>query len=65
MIKHADGTPDHRYRVTLEWCGKPEQKYIFRFCDDWQGWYDTEAQACTAAQQHKDSRDAEISKLQA
>lgn len=31
------GARDRRYAVRLEYCGKPHQQWVARFCGDWIG----------------------------
>lgn len=47
---------DKRYEVNLEWCGKPVQQYVARFCGDWIDGFATETQAWVGAKFHNEKR---------
>lgn len=56
MIKHADGTIDKRYTVSLEYCGYAKPRYVARFCGDWLGQRETKTDAWELCQQYGISR---------
>jgi len=55
-IKHANGCPDYRYRVSLEWTGHTVEHQVFRFCDEYVSSHSTQGEAIRACEAHNQER---------
>lgn len=52
-IAHADGTPDRRYTIGVEFTGHEKPQYVVRFCDEYLDTFSDNFDALECALDHK------------
>lgn len=55
-VIHPDGTTDHRYTFTREFCGYEERQWVARFCGGWIGSRRKRRHAVAMAKEHQRKR---------